>query len=64
MEINFIFLIIMNHSLCTINLFLKRISHYEPEIFNQIKGYLFYQFKSNKELRRVVGIIFYNNKKK
>ena len=54
----------MNHSLCTINLFLKRISHYEPEIFNQIKGYLFYRFKSNKELRKVIRIIFYNKKKK
>ena len=53
----------MSHSLCTINLLLKRIYDYEPEIYNQIKGYLFYQFKSNKELRRVVSIIFYHQTK-
>ena len=53
----------MNHNLCAIYLLLKRIHNYEPEIFNHIKGYLFYQFKSNKELRRVVSIIFHNQKK-
>ena len=54
---------IENNSLCAIYLFLKRIFDYEPEIFYQIKGYLFYQFKSNKELRRVVRIIFWNQRK-
>lgn len=54
---------IENNSLCAIYLFLKRIFDYEPEIFYQIKGYLFYQFKSNKELRRVVRIIFWHQRK-
>tara|TARA_B100000123_G_scaffold272483_1_gene255383 strand:+ start:4534 stop:4992 length:459 start_codon:yes stop_codon:yes gene_type:complete len=54
---------IENNSLCAIYLFIKRIFDYEPEIFYQIKGYLFYQFKSNQELRRVVSIIFWHKRK-